>query len=161
MRRPRVRLTLRGSMIVVALLAALLAFVVVPISREIERRKRREEYNQVADGMTAALFALKNRVPQGVDPSRWQAAVEWTAVAHFNAFHLRHPPPIEEAYRLRRTDAEAEWTGGYADARVGVGPYRADGRRRQGPHRQTWANIPEMLHAGDVRPPRRSASGEP
>ncbi len=32
-----------GSMIVVALLAALLAFVVVPISREIERRKRREE----------------------------------------------------------------------------------------------------------------------
>jgi hypothetical protein len=101
MRRPRVRLTLRGSMIVVALLAALLAFVVVPISREIERRKRREEYNQVADGMTAALFALKNRVPQGVDPSRWQAAVEWTAVAHFNAFHLWHPPPIEEAYRLR------------------------------------------------------------
>jgi type II secretory pathway pseudopilin PulG len=101
MRRPRVRLTLRGSMIVVALLAALLAFVVVPISREIERRKRREEYNQVADGMTAALFALKNRVPQGVDPYRWQAAVEWTAVAHFNAFHLRHPPPIEEVYRLR------------------------------------------------------------
>ena len=53
--------------------------------------------------MTAAvLFALKNRVPQGVDPSRWQAAVgTGSAVAHFNAFHLRHPPPIEEAYRLR------------------------------------------------------------
>ena len=27
--------------------------------------------------------------------------MEWTAVAHFNAFHLWHPPPIEEAYRLR------------------------------------------------------------
>jgi hypothetical protein len=51
--------------------------------------------------MTGAIFALENRMPSGVHRSRWKSAVRLTAFAHFNAFHLWHPPPIEEAYRLR------------------------------------------------------------
>jgi hypothetical protein len=95
------RLTLRASLVIVALLAALLGLVIVPLSRAIDRWNRQREYEQVVGGMTRAIFALENRVPRGVDPSRWTAAVRLTATAHFNAFHLWHPPPIEEAYRLR------------------------------------------------------------
>ena len=105
--------------------------------------------------MTGALFALKSRVPQGVDPSRWQAAVEWTAVAHFNAFHLWHPPPIEEVYRLRaelmpklRQPMDMQ-TLAWAWDRIG------HGRRRQGHHGQTWASIPELLRAGYLCPTGR------
>ena len=101
MRWPRVRLTLRASLVIVALLAAFLGLVIVPLSRAIERWNRQREYEQVADGMTGAIFALENRVPQGVLPSRWKSAVRLTATVHFNAFHLWHPPPIEEVYRLR------------------------------------------------------------
>ena len=55
----------------------------------------------VADAMTSAIFALENHAPHGVNPAKWKSAVELTAVAHFNAFHLWHPPPMEELYRLR------------------------------------------------------------
>ena len=101
MRPPCVRLTLRASLVIVALLAAILGLVIVPFSRAIERQNKRREYEEVAGGMTRAIFALENRVPPGVDPSRWTAAVRLTATSHFNALHLWHPPPIEEASRLR------------------------------------------------------------
>jgi hypothetical protein len=101
MRLPRVRLSLRRSMVIVAVLAALLAFVIVPISREFERRIRQSEYEAVAGEVTPAIFALENRMPKGVQPSRWKSAVRLTATVSFNAFHLWHPPPIEEVYRLR------------------------------------------------------------
>jgi hypothetical protein len=101
MRWPRVRLTLRASLAIVALLAVFLGLVIVPLSREIERRNRQREYERVAGEMTGVILALENRVPQGVQPSRWKSAVRLTASVHFNAFHLWDPPPIEEAYRLR------------------------------------------------------------
>jgi hypothetical protein len=89
-------------MVIIAILALFLAFVVVPLASEIERSRKRKEYERVVGGMTSAIFALKTPVAPGVDPARWYAAVELTATAHFNAFHLWHPPPIEEARRLRR-----------------------------------------------------------
>jgi hypothetical protein len=88
-------------MVIIALLAALLGFVIVPLSREIERRNWQREYDQVASEMTFAIFALENRAPQGTDPARWKSAVKLTAPVHFNAFHLWHRPPIEETRRLR------------------------------------------------------------
>jgi hypothetical protein len=97
----RLRLTIRGSMAVVALLALVLTFGLVPLLKEIERRRRAAEYGQVAVGMTNAIFALENRAPRGVNPANWKSAVKLTAVAHFNAFHLFHPPTIEELYRSR------------------------------------------------------------
>jgi hypothetical protein len=101
MRLPRVRIRLRRSMVIVAALAALSAFVIVPISRAIERWNRQREYEQIEGEVTGAIIALENRVPQSVQPSRWKSAVRLTATVSFNAFHLWHPPPIEEVYRLR------------------------------------------------------------
>jgi hypothetical protein len=85
----------------VALLALVLTFGLVPLLKEIERRRRATEYGQVAGGMTSAIFALENQAPRGVNPAKWKSAVKLTAVAHFNAFHLWHPPPMLELYRLR------------------------------------------------------------
>ena len=161
MRWPRVRLTLRASLVIVALLAAFLGLMVVPISRAIERRNRQREYEQVAGEMTGAIFALENRVPQGVHPSRWKSAVRLTATVHFNTFHLWHPPPIEEVYRLRAellpklrgpVDIQTlDWTWERL-ARSGV-----DGKRSR---RQTRARIPEMLPAWrDFRSSERRGSG--
>jgi hypothetical protein len=101
MRLHRVHFNLRKAMVIIAILALFLAFVIVPLVSEIERSRKREEYERVVGGMTSAIFALKTRVPPGVDPARWLAAVELTAVAHFNAFHLWHPPTLHEACRLR------------------------------------------------------------
>jgi hypothetical protein len=101
MRWHGLRMTLRGSMAVVALLAGLLAFCIVPLTRVIERQRKRSGYAQVASGMCYAIFALENRVPQCVDASDWQSAVQLTARAEFNTCHLWYPPPIEELYRLR------------------------------------------------------------
>jgi hypothetical protein len=101
MRPHSVHFTLRKAMVIIAILALFLAFVVVPLVSEIERSRRRQEYKRVVSGMNAAIFALKTRVPPGLDPARWSAAVELTAVAHFNAFYLRHPPTLQQAYRLR------------------------------------------------------------
>jgi hypothetical protein len=97
MRLHYLRLTIRQAMAVIALVGLGL----VPLVRDLQRRKAAREYGDVANGMTNAIFALANRVPAGVNPSEWKAAVELIAVAHFNAFHLFHPPPIEEAYRFR------------------------------------------------------------
>jgi hypothetical protein len=87
-------------MAVVALLALVLALGLLPLTRVIERRKMADEFGRVASAQMNAIFALENRVPPGVDPSDWKSAVESTAVAHFNAFHRWHPPPIEEVRRL-------------------------------------------------------------
>jgi hypothetical protein len=95
------RLTIRGSMVVVALLAVVLAFGIIPLSREIERQNTAREYRQVADGITSAILALEKRVPNGVTRSEWLSAVELTALAHFNTCHRWHPPPLGELYSLR------------------------------------------------------------
>jgi hypothetical protein len=63
MRSQQLRLTMRGSMAVVAMVPLVLAFGLVPLIRSIERRKRAQEYHQVAAGMTRAIFALENQVP--------------------------------------------------------------------------------------------------
>jgi hypothetical protein len=102
MRLHHLRLTIRGAMAVVALLALVLALVLLPLIRVIERRKMADEFGRVASAQTNAIFALVNRVPPGVDPTDWKSAVESTAVAHFNAFQGWHRPPIEEVYRLNQ-----------------------------------------------------------
>jgi hypothetical protein len=94
-------LTIRASMAAVALISLVLAFGLVPLLRKFERQKAMREYGEVANEMCSAIFALANRVPTGVNPSEWKEAVKLTAVAHFNAFHLFHPPPTEELHRLR------------------------------------------------------------
>jgi len=85
-------------MVVVALVALVLAFGLVPLIRDFQRRKIARDYAEVANGMNTAIFALATRVPAGVNPSEWKSAVELTAVAHFNALHLWHPPPVEELF---------------------------------------------------------------
>jgi hypothetical protein len=102
MRLHHAQLTIRRSMAVVALLAVLFAFGLVPLITEISRQNRQNEYKQVADEMTSAIFALENRVPQGVNPSDWKSAVRLTAMAHFNTCWRWHPPSIEELYRLHK-----------------------------------------------------------
>ncbi len=150
MRSRGLRLTIRGSMVVVALLAVVLAFGIIPLSREIERQNTAREYRQVADGITSAILALEKRVPNGVTRSEWLSAVELTALAHFNTCHRWHPPPLGELYSLRGgPPAEAGRSGGYPDGRVDLGPARVDLCGRQRLHGQEQAIAREMLPIGD------------
>jgi hypothetical protein len=87
-------------MAIVALLAVLLAFGVVPLVRENSRRIKRIEYERLESGIRRAIVALKNQPPQGIPTSNWKSAVKLTMTAHVNTFHRWHPPSIEELYRL-------------------------------------------------------------
>jgi hypothetical protein len=98
---PRLRLTLRVSLIIIATLSALLAFIIKPIISERNRRNYRYKYVAMATEILYAIVALEKRVPNGVDPSNWKSAVQETAIAHYNTCWCSHPPTIEELDRLR------------------------------------------------------------
>jgi hypothetical protein len=127
-------------MAVVALLAVLFAFGLLPLAREHSRRIRQREYDRASGGMTRALFALEDQVPRSVNPPRWKTAVRMTVTAQLDAFHSGDPPPIEELYRLRE-ELMPKLRGSVDDQTLvwNVGPSRADRRRRQAHHRQTLA----------------------
>ena len=97
----RLRLTIRQSMAIIALVAMLLAFGVVPLARENSGQIKRMEYDRLEKGILSAIFALKIQPPQGIPPSNWKSAVDSTMNAHINMFHSWHAPSIEELYRLR------------------------------------------------------------
>ena len=96
------RFTVRWPIAVVALLAVLLAFWIVPVARRIERLNRQTEHRQVAGEIRGAILPFESRVPVGVNPSVWACAVRETYTALFNICFAWDPPPsIEELYRLR------------------------------------------------------------
>ncbi len=72
------RFTIRRSMAGVALLAALLAFGIVPLLRHIERLNRKAEYRQVAGDIRGAILPFENQALKGVTPSAWARTVRET-----------------------------------------------------------------------------------
>jgi hypothetical protein len=156
----RLRFTIRRAMSIVALLALLTAFGPVPLIKQYIRRMKQTEYDQVVGGTSNAILALRHRVPRGVQSSHWTAAVELTATAHFNAFYLWQPPPIEEAYHLR--DEIALKLGGSVDiqtltwmwdqiARTGVDGKNITDRLRPDLHKcfQDSQRLPFGYRGGD------------
>jgi hypothetical protein len=102
MRWRRARITLRGSMIIVAILAAFLGFLVVPMLRHIDRQNKRAEYRRVAHSLVGMIDALTTRAPEGVSSAVWTCAVKQTMACQFNVCFASEPAPsAEELYDLR------------------------------------------------------------
>src|SRR5262245_46887025 len=97
----RLRLTIREASAVVALLAAVLAFCIVPVARHIERENKKAEHRRVAGELGRALKALENHVPPGVSPSVWACALRETMTCQFNVCLRPDFISIDELYLLR------------------------------------------------------------
>jgi hypothetical protein len=94
MRPTLVRITVRRSMALVAVIAALLAIIIVPVGRKLEYAKVQREMND-------SIQSLRYRAPNGVDPAVWQCAANWTSTAYGNICFSEEHVGIEEMYRLR------------------------------------------------------------
>jgi hypothetical protein len=101
MRSRHLRLTIRRSMTLVALVAALLAFAILPLSKEIARQKEQSRYDQIATEMVDAVAALELRTPQGVSSSVWVCTVRSTTVCLMNICFTWNRPSNDDLYRLR------------------------------------------------------------
>ena len=98
----RLRLTISGAAAVIALLAALLAFAIVPLARQIERENKQAEYQGVASELGGAIAGLQNRVPPHVSPSVWECAVRVTGDCQYNLCLRPELISINDLYQLRK-----------------------------------------------------------
>jgi hypothetical protein len=91
---PTLRISLAKALVIVALAAVLLSFLIVPFTRQME-------WVRLFRQMETSLNVLKPAQPNSIGPGTWDCAHRWVVTAYCNICFSPQHTATAEMYRLR------------------------------------------------------------